>query len=290
MKLNKLFLIAGMALVSLSFASCSDDDDYTPGKETGKYDVGFKTEDGSISVPIDATEFTFTVIRGDEKGELTVPLNYPLLNKEAFASAPSSVTFGDGETEKEVTVKFAEGMKVFKNYAFAVTIPEEYTNQYKENVENYPVLKFDIMKEDFMPWGTGVYYMWLFNFAFPVEISHSDYLGDIYRIDPVEDLGGGDYFNGFCFRWSGKFEAGQEVAITDITGKDFAETFETGVSDGTYGMTSIAWQADEEDAGVTDIDENGFGLWFLVKYTVSLGSFGVDYDGLYITGVNETDK
>lgn len=283
MKLNKLFLIAGMALMSLSFASCSDDDDYTPGAETGKYAVSFEAQDATVRIPIDATEITFTVTREDGNGELTVPLNYTGADKEVFASLPGSVTFANGEKEKEVAVKLAEDMKVFTSYPFQVSVPEEYTNQYKET-DKFPVLKFNVLKEDFEPWGSGVYVMWVFGAQFPVEISYSPYLKNVYRIEPV-DLGDGDVFQGFNFRWSGKFEAGLPVAIVDSNGKNLEAAFPTGLADGTYGPVSMKWVNDEKKPSVTDIDENGFGLWFLVQNTVSLGSFGTDYDGLYITEV-----
>lgn len=84
---------------------------------------------------------------------------------------------------------------------------------------------------------------------------------------------------------SDEFKAGLPVAIVDSNGNNLEAAFPTGLADGTYGPVSMKWVNDEKKPSVTDIDENGFGLWFLVQNTVSLGSFGTDYDGLYITGV-----
>ena len=47
MKLNKIFLMAA-ALLAAVFASCSDDDSYSPGAQAGSYDVSFASQANQV--------------------------------------------------------------------------------------------------------------------------------------------------------------------------------------------------------------------------------------------------
>ena len=72
MKLNKLFLLAGIATLGFAMSACSDDDDYTPGAPVSGDcpALSFVAEETGKSVeldPADPTEITFTVTR--EKGD-----------------------------------------------------------------------------------------------------------------------------------------------------------------------------------------------------------------------------
>ena len=72
MKLNKLFLLAGIATLGFAMSACSDDDDYTPGAPVSGDcpALSFVAEETGKSVeldPADPTEVTFTVTR--EKGD-----------------------------------------------------------------------------------------------------------------------------------------------------------------------------------------------------------------------------
>lgn len=71
MKLNKIFLMAA-ALLAAVFASCSDDDSYSPGAQAGSYDVSFASQANQV-LGKTATEFTITLHRSNGSGELTVP-------------------------------------------------------------------------------------------------------------------------------------------------------------------------------------------------------------------------
>ena len=49
MKINKIFLMAGLAVMGLVATSCGDDDDnYTPGKPAGNNNVVFINQAGVI--------------------------------------------------------------------------------------------------------------------------------------------------------------------------------------------------------------------------------------------------
>ena len=100
MKLNKIFLLAGIAVAGMWMSACSDDDDYTPGQPAGQYDVSFVDEGGMTVLALEDQSFTFTLTRANGEGELTVPLE--VVQKPDFVQIPSSATFKAGETETEV--------------------------------------------------------------------------------------------------------------------------------------------------------------------------------------------
>ncbi len=286
MKLNKLFLIAGMALMSLSFASCSDDDDYTPGKEPGQHAVGFLNEGPQKTLPIDATSFTFTLVRESGEGALTVPLTYVSIPEEF--SAPESVTFADGETEATVTVDIVGDMPAFEDFWFEVKIPEEFTNQYKET-KNFPSMSFNIAKEDYVPRFSAVYGS-IFIYAVTgdasqayingLTVEYSEFL-KLYRIKSV---------NGtptLYFKWTGVFNGEKKniPTFTNASGKPVGG-YATGWTYGSYGTVYFFFGADENGQLIAPefVEEAGYDPYWKLS-----GECDVILDGEYTTLLSPVD-
>lgn len=271
MKLNKIFLLAGIAVSSLWMGACSDDDDYTPGKPAGKNDVSFVDEGGKTVLALEDQAFTFTVTRANGDGELTVPLN--VVQKPDFVQVPTSVTFKAGETEKEVEVTIGEGMENFVEYAIRINIPEELTNPYAET-SGSPMYNMVILKEDYAPWAEGVFTEnVIFGQQWEQTLEYSA-IKEIYRLPDVFAPG-----THFFFKWDGTDADDQTIYFCDADGNKTVK-FATGYVHAKYGMIMANILADKNWMGF-DSSDNTF--YFPMEMTVSAGSFGANYETYTIT-------
>ena len=107
MKLNKIFMLAGIAMLGFAMSSCSDDDnDYTPGEPVSADcpAVSFVAEESGKSVeldPTDPTEVSFTVTR--EKADAAASYNLKVLsNTDDVFVVPATVDFAAGAKEANV--------------------------------------------------------------------------------------------------------------------------------------------------------------------------------------------
>ena len=76
MKLNKIFLMAGVAMTMFMAASCSDDDNWSAGPQTNADSLNvFIASDNNVAIPLDGN--TFTVVYGQLNGHARFhPLAY----------------------------------------------------------------------------------------------------------------------------------------------------------------------------------------------------------------------
>lgn len=270
MKLNKLFLLAGVAMLSFGMSSCSDDDDYTPGAPSGKYDVSFANEEAKVVLSLDDATFTVDVTRANGDGELTVPVE--VLQKPDFFTVPQSITFAAGETEKTLEIAIAEGMENFVDYNLRLRIPEAYTQAYKEDAGS-PMLNMTVLKEDFKPWAEGVFREnILFGQAWNQTLEYSE-IKDIYRLPDLIASG-----TPFLFKWNGKADDESELYFCDSEGKKIANQA-SGFVHKTYGMI-IANFLYNVWMGFDSAEQT---FYFPIEFTVSAGSFGTNYDTFTIT-------
>ncbi len=293
MKLNKIFLFAAMAL-PLMFASCSDDDDYAPGKPAGSYNVSFpeeQPEGSNVVLTPEAKSFTAVIKRANGTGELTVPIK-KLAATDAIFSVPENVTFANGETEKEITIGCAESMEMFKNYECYISIPEEYTQPYSKTIES-PSLHFTVLKEDYKLWGTGKWDNSAWNGSddnpvviFDVNVEYSEIL-KLYRIKQFYEYGSGT--STIFFKWNGEAytynEEDKEPAFcfTDENGNilDRDATLNLGEEHPSYGAMFFSWVNDDPDEPTTITQDGKISFYF--EYTVSAGSFGTCQEILQLT-------
>lgn len=127
--MKKILSLLSLVAVAFTFASCGDDNDYTPGKEVSDScpTVYFSsTNESEVLVSADMEKSTTLKLeRKVTEGELVVPVVVD--TKTGSLNVPESVTFADGASEAELTITYDEfetGMKV------SLHIPEEYTDPY----------------------------------------------------------------------------------------------------------------------------------------------------------------
>ena len=261
MKINKIFLMAGLAVMGIMATSCSsDDDDYTPGKEAGSNNVVFINGNNQVLALTD-TQFTIELQRTNTSGDLTVPLD--IIQCASVFSCPNSVTFSSGSSTATLTVGVSGDANPFEDYVLNLRIPEEYTNPYIQQ-EGCPMLNITVLKEDYKPWGVLDYYHNFFgDWNFDVEVEHSDYL-DLYRMDIYEP--------GYTF-WF-KMEEKGEITICDSAGNPYTGATPAGFTYSNYGMVSATWVK----GSFTGYDPEEDAYFIPFKWTVSAGSFGDNYD------------
>lgn len=145
MKLNKYFLLIGMAVAGL-LSSCGDDDDFQPGPQTVGQGVSFGTASSVISATFmssDEPTLTIPVYRKDsiDAADIDVIVNLnDSVGNEAVFEIPASVHFNAGEAMAELTVKFPDaGFGVV--YSFEIEIPEKDKNLYAINLLRCKVLR-----------------------------------------------------------------------------------------------------------------------------------------------------
>lgn len=256
MKSFKYIFISVAALFAL--AACTQEDPYTPGGPTNSNgnNVYFSASNpGTLVLGLTDNTFTVTIERENGNNAISVPLK-AYSNSNVF-TVPSSVDFASGETSKDISVQFT-GADPFVNYVLNISVPEEYTYQYKDQTV-YPAYSVTVLQEDFKVVHTGKYYddFWTGE-TWDQDLEYSELLGR-YRFSNLWAPG-----YGFQFDWDGKSE---EVKV--LGGK-----MTTGIVSSSYGMISA-----EDQGSFYDADDNA--IYFKFKWTVSAGSFGAYYNVFY---------
>lgn len=105
MKTSKIYALGAMLLSALTFAACSDSDDYSgPGEWNANSDytrVAFATTSENVELdPVEATTLPITLVRTNAGGELNVPItierndsNVFTLTQAQFAAGDTTATF-----------------------------------------------------------------------------------------------------------------------------------------------------------------------------------------------------
>jgi hypothetical protein len=257
MKINKIFLFAAMALTSLSLASCSDDDDFTPGKAAGSNDVYF-TNQGNQTVSLEATSFTITLGRSNASGALSVPLKQ--IQVSPMLTVPATAEFAAGETETEVTIQVNSEAKPFTDLHLRLSIPEEYTSPYKAPTNGVPELNINIQKEDYAPFKTGTYFSEFWETEEEDIVLEYSPMLDTYRFQHV------------AMDETFTFKVDEEGNISVLQ-----SAFATAYVHPDYGVISANRSSDAPS--FVDVDEDGVTTYvFCFEYTVSAGSFGSALD------------
>lgn len=270
MKINKIFMLATMALVSMGIASCSSDDDYAPGKPAGSNDVYF-TNEASQAIDLSATSFTITLGRADAGSAISVPLVQRQV--ASVFTVPATAEFAAGQTETEVTIQVSSEAEPFTDYQLRLAIPEEYTSPYKAgDPKMVPELNIFVHKEDYVLYATGTFHEnVLFGNSWEQTIEYSATL-DVFRMPGVFASGTNWYF-----LWNEKSGDDCEFSWCNASGKAVSK-FDTGYVHSSYGMIAANDISDDKTFVGYNADDNAF--YFPLEFTVSAGSFGSDFDTL----------
>ena len=257
MKSLRYIFIAAVALFAL--VSCTQEEPFKPGDPTNTNgnNIYFSAENAaSLVLGLADNSFTVTVERENSSNAVSVPLKW-YSNSTVF-SVPSSVDFAAGETSKDITVGFS-GADPFVNYVLNISIPEEYTYQYKAQ-SVYPAFAVTVLQEDFKVIHKGSYYddFW-WEEAWDQDLEYSE-LSDTYRLSNLWTEGAG-----FTFTWD---------KSTDKVVVNGGNKLSTGIVHSTYGLISA-----QDQGSFYDADDNA--IYFPFKWTVSAGSFGTYYNVFY---------
>lgn len=188
MKLNKLFLLAGIATLGFAMSACSDDDDYAPGSPVSADcpALSFVAEESGKKVeldPSDPTEVSFTVTR--EKADAAASYNLTQLsNTDGIFELPATVDFAAGEKEATVKATF-NNAEVGKTYAFEVSLDENDVNPYK--TATHKTFTYNCVRVKWNSLGKG---QWINTFLYgvfweEVEIQQRDDKPEYFRVENI---------------------------------------------------------------------------------------------------------
>lgn len=269
MKLNKIFLMAGVVMTMFMAASCSDDDGWSAGNKTNADSLNvYIASDDNIVLPVDGNTFEVKFARNNTNGELTIPINFSTGTPEIFTNVPTSVTFANGLAEATASFTCISELEMFKAYRATIVIDEQYTTQYANKATNMPRAELKIVKEDYKVAKKGTYISAWTEEEEPAELEYSQIL-DSYRFNCQTS---GQFTYVFTL---GKAEEDGTQPIT------FSDSF---INNGS--VTSAEWA--HPTYGVVTIkgstkkpsfyDPGTKTYWFDIKFTVAAGSFGNYYD------------
>lgn len=263
-KLLNLKYMALFAVLALFSACTENEDDYTTAQPCAKTNAYRFSASSSSNVILALSDSVYQVVveRDDVAAEVTLPLI--VKGDMDIFSAPTSVTFAEGENEAVLEITIASGMEAFKNYYLEVRIDESYVNPY--TVDNFSVLPITFMKNDYAPYASGLYTSWLFG-KWETELEYSPYL-DLYR------------FKDCWVKGDVTFRCNRETMEFEMT----ASTFATGY-DYQPGAPVVANVIAEDN--YFDAETNTFYFAYQMYVPALNGGFGTDFDTFAIAEVYE---
>ncbi len=258
MKISKIFLMAGLAMMTFVATSCSSKDDWAPGEPTtsGGQNVYLDTEE-SIALPLDGNTFEVTFKRTATSGDLTIPVNFSTPTPEIFTDVPSTVTFASGAAEAKITITCKSDMEVFHTYRATITIDQQYTTQYADVETNCPKAELNVIKEDYKPFKNGTYYSEFFETEEPAVLEYSE-MKKLYRFKHVA---ADQTFN---------FTVDADNNIKVVEAK-----IPTAYVHPTYGPITANRT---NKPSFIEVEDGVTTYYFNFEYTVDAGSFGDAYD------------
>lgn len=269
MKYNKATLVLALLACGLGFTACDDKNEYVPGAPAGEYNVGFGSQENLV-LDFDQTELVVELSRAGTEGQLTVPVE-GLVVPECM-SLPKEATFADGSATASVTVAIGEDMKPFTDYQLSFRIPEKYTDAYAENGKS-PIYSVTLKKEDYKVVAKGEYQasvLYEDSWEQPVEYSA---MMDLYRLPDCFAKGTHWYF---------AFDGAEGFTFTTKDGEPVSK-FLCGMVHSAYGAITANVLADNPVGYVQGGVQGAEGYFrFPLKYTVSAGSFGANYEYLFV--------
>lgn len=288
MKLNKIFLLAGIALAGV-FASCSDDDDYAKGPVASGNQLQTVTfgTDNIINAefdPADPYEYTITVYRDSAymAEAVSIPLKV-LVNTDSVFVVPATVDFAAGAAEAQFVVKFPKA-EIGVPYSFEVALDNDaYINPYSANTTTSFAMSIQLVKWNKI--GLGTFNDTFLNgAAYYVEIEQRDDVPTKFRI--LQPYAGAnadpENWNGGLVQSADKifFEILPKTAQEDEEGDLYCnvsfDTWATGYWYQDALMVYACWESDYNDDtdGVYYPDYNLIYLYPAYD-VVGLGTFGV---------------
>ena len=252
-KTFKYTYVALAGMIVLALASCVKEYEYDG---VGESDPGAFISAAATQIKYaadDAQILTFTLQRTNTEAAEDIALT---CDNNKF-QVPSLVNFAAGEAKKDVSVPFAILGGTTEEVTISVA-PQSAT------VYGVGEMKFTITRDFVWEYlGEGVYTSWLFGESWPQPV----YRGEgthLYKLP-------GCFAEGYNIEFE-LTEDDQHLA------KPIA-TQETGYVDSSYGMISLINGVDD-DGNPYDIAREDNIIYLPIKYIVSAGTFGFNYDSI----------
>lgn len=258
MKISKIFLMAGLTMMSFMAASCGSSDDWAPGDPSlvGGQNVYFDTEE-NVALPMDGNTFEVTFARTTTSGDLTIPVNFSTPTPDIFTDVPKTVTFASGADKAKITITCKSDMEVFHTYRATITIDQQYTQAYIDDETNCPKAELNVVKEDYKPFKNGTYYSEFFGTEEPAVLEYSE-MKKLYRFKHVAE---DQTFN---------FTVDADNNIKVVEAK-----IPTSYVHATYGPITANRT---NKPSFIEVEDGVTTYYFNFEYTVDAGSFGDSYD------------
>lgn len=272
--MKKIFKnIMALAVLALNFSACTDEVEYTPATpsdvDSTAYHFAYSQETAFV-LPLNATQITVTLERLNAEVEETIVLS-SVADEEIF-TIPESVTFAAGERTATIEIAISEALQPFQSEDIKISLPNELINPYK--VDNYSTFTATVLKEDYLPYGKGVYVWGFFGVQYYNEMHYSEYLDAFRIVTPWTTIADQYVAGGY------KAEKGKSVDFTvDEEGKVelLSKKMKSGLIHPSYGSVYAELQEAE-------MMEDGT-FYFNYKWTVAAGSFGAYEDYFVLTEI-----
>lgn len=284
MKLNKIFLgLVGLAAMTL--ASCSSSDDYEWAKVSGPQVFFSDALPSQYEIDPEATSFDVPISRADASGSLTV--NLTATSENPMYTVPASVTFADGQKEASIPVTYDPTAIEYGRYDNITISVSDAANGTPWGIQEFS------FKAGVTDW--GAWQKW--NSAGTADYTYTIYwdgvdpdLPFVYRHNLIKpnlyQFKLSNWGSGVDVVWDYDEETGiVSVAPQFVT--DNASYGAVTVADYCYYQTVVRETPTTKPTGYFD-KEQGI-LACPVSYYVSAGSFGSDYEYIYIDGYVRAD-
>lgn len=283
MKINKIFILAGILISSmLSLNSCSSDDDYTPGPEVAAdcADLSFGSDNvQNMEVDPDITSIDIQVYRANTQATGTYAIKV-LTNQDSVFTVPESVSFAAGQEEAVITASFSKS-ELGKTYTLEVGFDDADINPYTDTNKTFA---YTVTRVKWNIVGTG---QWLDGFWYgfwdEVTIQQLDEDPSTYRINNpyvnelVQAMGDtpGTYTKYLTFKLASNGRVSWDKFFYINTMYDESTEIK-----GYYPSSLAASQAAYDALSYAEKDENGNILFFQIApywYVDGVGGWGTDY-------------
>lgn len=248
--------------MGLLLTACKDDEivrEPSPAANPNSTNVFFSDKNNVTPVlSKDSTSFEVIIDREKDSQAQTVNLTVESAYDDNVFQVPTSVSFAAGEASK--VVKIPVQMELMKKYHIAIIIDGDQTKPYTTQTV-YPRIDLNVLKEDYALFSEGTFTSSMFKASWPQNMQYSPSL-KAYRFKDLIEVGY-DYV----------FTVAEDGTITQIP----KTAIQTGYMHPSYGMMSVQAQ----DGSKFDAATNTY--LFMLKYTVSAGSFGIKSEKYVIT-------
>lgn len=250
------YILTILALITI-VVGCKNEDitrEPSPLTNPSSSNVYFSTKNNTNPVlAIDQDTFSIKIGRKLFDKEQTVSLTAGNSYGDSI-TIPSQVKFNAGDSIKSVIIS-TKNLLLMKKYHVAISVDQDQTKPYtKQSV--YPRVELNILKEDYAQKAKGKYSSDFFEDEWEATLEYSPST-KLYRFKDCW-MPGYNYF----------FKVSDTGVITQSPAK-----IETGYVHKTYGMVSAT-----ADPTKSKYDNQTKTYTFVIKWTVSAGSFGVYND------------